>query len=95
MCRVIMSGEKNGMREPEDARVMDLSKLKWSAHLCFSMRGIGWNWRVKNVDDVPERLQFKRSFCMIRTSTLAKADFAMKTVRDGSSPWRTALLHCH
>lgn len=76
MYRVIMSGEKKGMREPEDARTMDVwSKLKWSVHFYFSMRGIGWNWRVKNVDDVPEKLQFKRSFYMIRTSTLAKADF--------------------
>jgi hypothetical protein len=95
MYRVVMSGEKKGMREPEDARTMDLwPKLKWSAHFCFSMRGIGWNWRVKNVDDVPEKLQFKRSVCMIGTSTLAKADFAMKAVHDGSTPRRTALLHC-
>jgi hypothetical protein len=58
--RVILSGEKKGMKEPEDPRAMDLwSKLKWSTHFWFSMRGIGWNWRVKNVDDVPERLQSK------------------------------------
>lgn len=58
--RVVMAGDKMGMKEPEDPRTMDLwSKLKWSMRFWFSWRGIGWNWQVKNVDDVPERLQSK------------------------------------
>jgi hypothetical protein len=61
MHRVVVAGEKNGTREPEDPQSMGLwSKLKWSMHFWFSMRGIGWNWRVKNVDDVPEKLQSKK-----------------------------------
>ena len=59
--RVVVSGEKKGTREPEDALSMGLwAKLKWTMHFWFSMRGIGWNWRVKNVDDVPETLQSKK-----------------------------------
>jgi hypothetical protein len=61
MHRVILTGEKKGMRRPEDARTMDLwSKLKWSIGFWFSMRGFGWNWQVKNVDEVPEKLQSKK-----------------------------------
>lgn len=61
MYRIVTSGENKGTREPEDPQSMELwSKLKWSMHFWFSMRGIGWNWLVKNVDDVPERLQSKR-----------------------------------
>lgn len=58
--RVIMAGEKKGMREAEDPRTMDLwLKVKWSTHFWFSLRGVGWNWQVKNVDDVPEKLLSK------------------------------------
>jgi hypothetical protein len=58
--RVVVTGEKKGKREAEDPRTMDLwSKLKWSTHFWFSWRGVGWNWQVKNVDDVPETLLSK------------------------------------
>ena len=61
MHRVVVAGEKKGTGEPEDPQSMRLwSKLKWSMHFWFSMRGVGWNWRVKNVDDVPEKLQSKK-----------------------------------
>lgn len=29
-------------------------KFKWSLSLACTTRGIGWNWRVKNVERVPE-----------------------------------------
>ena len=61
MHRVVVAGEKKGTGEPEDPQSMRLwSKLKWSMHFWSSMRGVGWNWRVKNVDDVPEKLQSKK-----------------------------------
>ena len=61
MHRVVVSGEKKGTAEAEDPQSMGLwSKLKWSMQFWSSMRGIGWNWRVKNVDEVPEKLQSKK-----------------------------------
>lgn len=29
-----------------------LERWKWSMSLCSTYRGIGWNWRVKNVDRI-------------------------------------------
>lgn len=29
-------------------------KLRWNFDLFATMRGIGWNWKVKNVDEVPK-----------------------------------------
>jgi hypothetical protein len=61
MQRVVIRGEKKGMRKPEDAETMDLwSKLKWSLDFWFNMRGVGWNWQVKNVHEVPEKLQSRK-----------------------------------
>lgn len=61
MHRVVLTGENKGMREPENALTMDWwSKLKWSMQLWSTLRGVGWNWRVKNVDDVPEKLQSRK-----------------------------------
>jgi hypothetical protein len=61
MHRVVIRGEKKGMRKPEDAATMDLwSKLKWSLDFWFNMRGVGWNWQVKNVHEVPEKLQSRK-----------------------------------
>lgn len=28
-------------------------RLKWAANLFSTLRGVGWNWRVKNILDVP------------------------------------------
>ena len=28
-------------------------RLKWAANLFSTFRGVGWNWRVKNIQDVP------------------------------------------
>ncbi|KIX08170.1 uncharacterized protein Z518_02826 [Rhinocladiella mackenziei CBS 650.93] len=36
------------------------SKLRWLLDLQSTMRGIGWNWRVKNVDDVPPDISRSR-----------------------------------
>jgi hypothetical protein len=61
MHRVIINGENKGMRIPEDPPTMDLwSKLKWSMHFWFNMRGVGWNWQVKNVHEVPDKLQSRK-----------------------------------
>jgi hypothetical protein len=30
-----------------------LERLKWSANLFSTFRGVGWNWRVKNIQEVP------------------------------------------
>ncbi|OAP60780.1 hypothetical protein AYL99_05782 [Fonsecaea erecta] len=35
-------------------------KFCWSLHLFTTMRGIGWNWRVKNVDEVPRDISRSR-----------------------------------
>jgi hypothetical protein len=38
----------------EEIKNMTVSqKLRWNLDLFLTMRGIGWNWRVKNVDAVP------------------------------------------
>lgn len=31
-------------------------KFQWNFDLFTTMRGIGWNWKVKNVDDVPQQI---------------------------------------
>lgn len=31
-------------------------KLKWVLSLLGTVRGVGWNWKVKNVDDVPKNV---------------------------------------
>lgn len=39
---------------PDDLQKMTLwQKFRWNLDLFVTMRGIGWNWRVKNVDEVP------------------------------------------
>lgn len=59
--RVIVSGDKKGEREPEDPAMMDMwTKLKWNLHFWTSLRGAGWNWQVKNVDELPPKLLAKR-----------------------------------
>ncbi|OAL36985.1 hypothetical protein AYO20_03754 [Fonsecaea nubica] len=41
----------------DDIEKMTLwQKFQWSVSLLTTMRGIGWNWRVKNVDKVPKHL---------------------------------------
>lgn len=38
---------------PQDIEQMTLrQKFKWNLSLLTTMRGVGWNWRVKNVDNV-------------------------------------------
>ena len=59
--RVFMSGAKKGSKIPEDPVAMEpWDKLKWSIQFWTSLRGVGWNWQVKNVDELPEKLLSKR-----------------------------------
>ncbi|OAG43733.1 hypothetical protein AYO21_01960 [Fonsecaea monophora] len=45
----------------DDIEKMTLwQKFQWSVSLFTTMRGIGWNWRVKNVDKVPKHLSRSR-----------------------------------
>ncbi len=38
----------------DDIQKMTLwQKFRWNLDLFMTMRGVGWNWRVKNVDEVP------------------------------------------
>ena len=61
MYRVVVSGEKKGMRELEDPQSMGLwAKLERSMHFWCSLRGIGWNWGIEKIDAVPEKLLSKR-----------------------------------
>jgi hypothetical protein len=51
----------SGVETAEDIQKMDLwQKFRWNLDLFTTMRGIGWNWRVKNVDEVP--LNISRRF---------------------------------
>lgn len=57
MHRVKMGGESKGAREPEDPRTMALwQKVKWNLSFWINLRGVGWDWQVKNVDPVPQEL---------------------------------------
>ncbi len=59
--RVVMSGGKKGSKVPEDPTTMEpWEKLKWSMHFWTSLRGVGWNWQVKNIDGLPQKLLSKR-----------------------------------
>ena len=61
MWRVQMEGENKGKPEEEVAQEMDLwSKFKWSLHFWTTLRGVGWNWQVRNVDTLPAELRPKR-----------------------------------
>ncbi|KIW18353.1 hypothetical protein PV08_02641 [Exophiala spinifera] len=48
----------DGGTEPENhVRNMTIrQKLRWGFDLFMTMRGVGWNWRVKNVEEVPVHL---------------------------------------
>jgi len=51
LYRVKEAENKDGPRLNEDPANMGLwQKCKWSVDLWTTLRGVGWNWRVKNVD---------------------------------------------
>ncbi|KAJ9607725.1 hypothetical protein H2200_007803 [Cladophialophora chaetospira] len=46
--------DESARETPNEIKKMTLwQKLRWNLDLFTTMRGIGWNWRVKNVDEVP------------------------------------------
>lgn len=48
-------GADGSTETPQEIQNMTLwQKLRWNFDLFTTLRGIGWNWRVKNVDDVPK-----------------------------------------
>ena len=94
MHRVFVTGEKKWTREPEDPQSMGWwSKLKWSMSFWFSGRGIGWDWQVKNVDDVPANLHSKE-LVRIRRLSLRPKLIPSKILHQSSAPRHPALLHC-
>ncbi|KAJ9494805.1 hypothetical protein H2202_009706 [Exophiala xenobiotica] len=51
-CRV---GAENRVEAEKDVQNMTLwRKLHWNFDLFMTWRGVGWNWKVKNVDEVPK-----------------------------------------
>ena len=57
--RVDASGKARETAE-EIEKMTLWQKLRWNLDLFTTMRGIGWNWRVKNVDEV--RADISRRF---------------------------------
>lgn len=59
----------DGNAETEsDVRNMTIwQKFRWNFDLFMTMRGVGWNWRVKNVEAVPMQLsrRYVQGRCMI------------------------------
>lgn len=39
----------------EDDKQTAWRRLGWHADLCTAMRGVGWNWKVKNVPNAADR----------------------------------------
>lgn len=52
--RVRPDGSVETTKEVEEMTIWQ--KFKWNLDLYTTARGIGWNWRVKNVDLVPENV---------------------------------------
>lgn len=49
---------------PQEIQNMTIwQKLRWNFDLFATLRGIGWNWRVKNVDDVRNDIS-RRCICL-------------------------------
>jgi hypothetical protein len=51
--RVDMSQEGNPPVKEDAGRMILWQKCRWSGSLWTNLRGVGWNWQVKNVDNVP------------------------------------------
>ncbi|OQU96641.1 hypothetical protein CLAIMM_02691 [Cladophialophora immunda] len=54
--------KSDGTTETEEdiEKMTTWQKFRWSLQLFTTMRGIGWNWRVKNVDQVPRHISRSR-----------------------------------
>ena len=47
-----------GGKDEGKERNMEGNGLGWHFNLMTSMRGVGWNWRVKNIPSIPPQTKW-------------------------------------
>ncbi|OAL20157.1 hypothetical protein AYO22_09129 [Fonsecaea multimorphosa] len=74
------------METAEDIEKMTIwQKCRWGLHLFTTARGIGWNWRVKNVDEVPRDIS--RSRFVLEQAVRASYAFLYMDVNQWCTRW--------